>query len=331
MTAKADTQTSPYETRPLNADDLEAVIAIDRSHSNESRRGFFESRLAAALHKPEDFVYVGCCAGNRLVGYVMARIVEGAFGKPGGRAALDAIGVDPEYRSKGIGHQLLDAAIKILRHKKVHELASQVNWSNHGLIGFFGEAGFELSPRTVLSRSTEKLPEEAAFEAEAPLEIDYSSPDSDAASALSRDSVPVRSMGESDIKSIIAIDRKNTGKDRSSYYLRKQTEIMQAAGARISLVAEKGGFPAGFIMARIDFGEFGRTSAEAVMDAIAVDPGYRGQGIGHALMSQLLVNLSGLQAGSIRTEIDWNDTALISYLGGMGFEPTQYVVLSLKL
>lgn len=331
MAKNSEAQTSHFEIRPLSASDLEAVIAIDMSYTDGSRRGFFVSRLAAALNKPEDFVYVGSCDGHRLCGYAMARIVEGAFGKPGGRAALDAIGVDPKYRNKGIGHQLLDAAQEILRHKKVHELSSQINWSNHGLISFFGEAGFALSPRLVLSRSTDKLPEEAAFETETPLEIDHSSPDSDAPSALSRDRVPVRSMNEADIRGIISIDRKNTGVDRTSYYQRKQQEILRQSGVRISLIAEKDGYPAGFIMARIDFGEFGRTSAEAVMDAIAVDPGYHGQGIGQALMSQLLVNLSGLQADSIRTELDWNDVGLIAYLDEMGFNPAQYVVLTQKL
>ena len=42
----------------------------------------------------------------------------------------------------------------VLRHKGVSELTSQVEWQDHRLLSFFAGAGFELAPRTVLTRST---------------------------------------------------------------------------------------------------------------------------------------------------------------------------------
>ena len=97
---------------------------------------------------------------------------------------------------------------------------------------------------------------------------------------------------------------------------------------RVSLLAELDGTPVGFIMARVDFGEYGRTGAEAVVDAIGVDQGYRRRGVGQALMTQLIVNLSALQVDQVRTEIDWNDIGLISYLDGLGFRPAQRIALT---
>jgi len=41
-----------------------------------------------------------------------------------------------------------------------------------------------------------------------------------------------------------------------------------ALAAKIALLAEIDGAPAGFVMARVDYGEFGRTADEAVMEAI---------------------------------------------------------------
>ena len=38
-----------------------------------------------------------------------------------------------------------------------------------------------------------------------------------------------------------------------------------------------------------------------------------------------------LRVEHIRTEIDWNDVGLISYLGELGFEPAQCVALSRNL
>ena len=108
-------------------------------------------------------------------------------------------------------------------------------------------------------------------------------------------------------------------------------EALRESGIRVSLIAELDGAPVGFIMARVDFGEYGRTDAEAVVDTIGVDQGYRRRGIGQALMSQLIANLSALQVDQVRTEIDWNDIGLISYLDELGFRPTQRIALTRDL
>jgi ribosomal protein S18 acetylase RimI-like enzyme len=85
------------------------------------------------------------------------------------------------------------------------------------------------------------------------------------------------------------------------------------------------GRPVGFIMARVDFGEFGRTEPEAVMDTIGVDPDCGGKGVGHALMSQLLGNLATLRVERVRTVVEWNDFPLLSFLDRCGFSPSQRI------
>ena len=84
-------------------------------------------------------------------------------------------------------------------------------------------------------------------------------------------------------------------------------------------------------MARVDLGEFGRVEPTAVMDAIGVDPDYRDRGIGNALLSQLIVNLRTLRVEFIRTEVDWRDQALLSYLERFDFAPSQQLCLDLGL
>ena len=156
MKEKPQTSAANGKIAPLSADDLDAVVAIDKALSGVSRRGFFEKRLAAALNEPGDFVYVGLRDGQQLFGYALARLVEGEFGKPGARAALDAIGVDPEHQGKTAGHQLLAAIEEVLRHKGVSELTSQVEWANQNLLRFFASTGFAMAPRIVLTRPTDQ-------------------------------------------------------------------------------------------------------------------------------------------------------------------------------
>ena len=174
-----------------------------------------------------------------------------------------------------------------------------------------------------MAKSAPRIPTRA----EEAAEIDYSHPASDDFEALSRDKVPVRSMRAADLDALVAIDRRITGRDRRAYYEHKLAETLDETGVRVSLVAEQDGRPAGFIMARVDFGEFGRTEPEAVIDTIGVDPASTRQDIGTAMMSQLMVNLSALQVERVRTEVVWNNYPLTSFLEHCGFRPAQRLAL----
>jgi ribosomal protein S18 acetylase RimI-like enzyme len=154
-------------------------------------------------------------------------------------------------------------------------------------------------------------------------EINYGRPAAPDFGPLARDRFPVRTMIQGDLRALIAIDRRITGRARSAYFERKLLEALHESDVRMSLVAERDGGPVGFIMARVDLGEFGRVESTAVMDTIGVDPDYRDQGIGRALISQLLMNLVTLRVEQIRTEVDWHDRDLLGFLDHCGFRPSQ--------
>jgi ribosomal protein S18 acetylase RimI-like enzyme len=158
-------------------------------------------------------------------------------------------------------------------------------------------------------------------------EIDYSGPIADEFEALSRDKVPVRSLDSADLAALISIDRKITGRDRRVYFEERLEETLEQSAIRVSLVAELNGRPVGFIMARVDFGEFGRAEPEAVIDTIGVEPLYGHMEIGSALLSQLLTNLAALHVLEIRTELAWDEFALMSFLAHAGFRPSQRLAL----
>jgi GNAT superfamily N-acetyltransferase len=87
-------------------------------------------------------------------------------------------------------------------------------------------------------------------------------------------------------------------------------------------VADIDGRAVGFIMARVDLGEFGRIEPAAVLDTIGVDPDYAGRGVGRALLSQLLANLTTLRVDKVLSEVDWGDRELMAYLDRCGFSPS---------
>ena len=129
----------------------------------------------------------------------------------------------------------------------------------------------------------------------------------------------------------MAIDRRITGRDRSRFFQRMLADALTELDVRISLVAELDGGPVGFIMARVDLGEFGQFETTAVIDTIGVDPDYRNRGIGHALVSQLLANLGTLRVETVRTEVGWQDHDLLAYLDRNGFRPSQQLCFDRSL
>lgn len=167
--------------------------------------------------------------------------------------------------------------------------------------------------------------------ADAAAEADYSNPAGADFDVLSRDRMPVRSMVEDDLEVLARIDRKITGQDRTEYLRAKLAEALYDSGVRVSLVAELEGNSVGFIMARMDFGEFGHTEPVAVIDTIGVHPDFTGRGVGEALISQLLANLAGLHVEQVETTVAQTDFDLLGFFYRCGFEPSQRLAFSKNL
>jgi N-acetylglutamate synthase-like GNAT family acetyltransferase len=77
---------------------------------------------------------------------------------------LDAVGVEPQSRERGIGHALMGELIESLRTMGVGSLQSLANWTNHDLLRFFEASGFTLAPRLAMERSVGELLEETSEE-----------------------------------------------------------------------------------------------------------------------------------------------------------------------
>jgi ribosomal protein S18 acetylase RimI-like enzyme len=336
--------------RPLTGADLERCITIDRALSGRSRRGFFETRLDAALKDPERFIHVGVTDGDMLAGFALVRLLVGEYGAAAPFGVLDAIGVDRARQGNGFGHALMHDIENVMRGKGTAELRSQLDWNNTSLMQFLDLAGFRLAPRVVLSREVAEATDSPAHRAahedwrRSPTETppkppfeptprsdagvpDYSGPHGDDIVLLSRDKVPVRSMIASDLPALIRIDRKITGRERSAYFESKVAEVLEESGIRISIVGELDGTAVGFIMARLDFGEFGHVDPEAVIDTIGVDPDFAHHHVGSALISQILVNLGALRVEHVRTQVGWDQLGLLSFLDHCRFRPSQRIAL----
>lgn len=143
--------------RALTRDDLDRVISIDQMHSGHARRHFFEKRFDAAKARPADYLQVGVTVGGRLQGFAIARVLRGEYGHKDAVAVVDALGVDPQSREKGIGKSLIRELVETSRRQGVRALQSQADWTNHDLLRFFDASQFELAPRMALERAVTDL------------------------------------------------------------------------------------------------------------------------------------------------------------------------------
>jgi ribosomal protein S18 acetylase RimI-like enzyme len=310
--------TASTSIRRLAKSDLDRVAEIDSGITGKLRRGFFENRLAVSLAEPAAFISLAFVADDKVQGFALAHMLDGEFGGRHPVAVLDAIGVDKSVRGHGGAHALLQELQVAARGRGAHALRTQVAWPNETIMHFFAGAGFKLGTRLVLDRATAKYPGETRAGA-------------GDGQDLSEDRIAVRALTLADLPRVIGIDRDITGRDRTTYFKRKAADVLRKNGVRMSMVAEIDETPAGFIMARVDYGEFGQAEAEAVLDTIGVDAEFSGQDVGTVLVAQLLDQLANLRVERVRTVVEWNNAALIAFLDRLGFRPTQNLTLALAL
>lgn len=301
---------SKCQVHSLQESDLEQVIGLDKNLGGGARPEFFNKRLQAMGRSPKTYISLVASHGDTLCGYLFANVLQGEFGTSQPVAVIDALGVQPGDQGSGVGALLMDALKKEAGNRGCGSVRTQADWQQQDLLAYFANAGFSLAARNVLTRDTSPL----ALDEDDDIELR-----------------PVRSLAESDLDSIRRIDRHITNEDRGTYLQQMVAEVISDTGIRVSMVAEQDGLVAGFVMARVDYGSFGRAQSTAVVDTLGVGPEYKGSGIGSALMAQLMDNLASLQVENVRTEVEWENFDLNRFLASSGFRPAQELALSCAL
>jgi ribosomal protein S18 acetylase RimI-like enzyme len=316
--------------RALAREDLGEVVAIDASIEGRPRRAYVERRLAAALREPALHAQFAACAGDRLVGYILARVLEGEFGVGQPALRFEMIGVRAEARGQGVARRLFDTLAQWAGRHGVRDLRTAASWRDTTMLTWLAAMGFELAPRLVIGRAiggaAEPTPAAedtvALPHGEGPgHEIDFGLPHDNDFERLARDHADVRPMTADDLREIVRIDRSITGRDRTGYIAGRLGEAMHDSAIRVSLTARLDGAIVGFLMARADLGDFGRIAPVAVIDTIGVDTGYARRGVGRALLRQLFANLAALCIERVETVVEITDLALLGFFTSAGLAP----------
>ena len=141
--------------RLMKAGDFDAVVSIDEKVLKASRPEYYELKFEK-LFKSKDYLLASLVAEKKdgtVVGFVMGELYMGEYGIFQERATLDTIGVDPDYRHKGIGKQLINEFMDHLRKLGVQKINTLVDWNDTRLIHFFSANQFSPSKTINLERS----------------------------------------------------------------------------------------------------------------------------------------------------------------------------------
>ena len=331
-------QLRELKVRRLAPADLDAVVALDAAMTGRTRRAYFERRLNAALRQPELHVQFAAEAGGQYRGHALARVLEGEFGRTQPGLRLEMISVVPAAQSHGIGRALHAALEAEAQKRGIRELRTAAGWRDHAMLRFLDGVGWQLAPNRVIECDVRENALDARDEVLVSPDRekhgdpnDWSAPAANDIEALSRDRADVRLLSAKDLDDIVRIDRHLTGRDRRGYMQHALDEALRETGVRISLAARVDGIVAGFVMARADLGDFGRTEPVAIIDTLGVDPSYAHLGVGHALLSQLFLNLGALHIERVETVVDRKAFELLGFFYDVGFAPGQRLAFVKKL
>lgn len=140
------------KVRLMEISDLDAVAKIDEKLVNISRFDYYEEKFGL-LFKSGEFVptsFVAEDENGKIVGFIMGKLYIGEYGLSREGAAVDSVGVDPEFQHQGIGRKLMDEFVFHLRQLDVKKINTLVDKHNDQMMHYFNSEHFSPS-KTVIN------------------------------------------------------------------------------------------------------------------------------------------------------------------------------------
>ena len=138
--------------RLMYYDDFDAAVRIDEKILKGSRLEYYKHKFER-LFDTGEYLPTSLVAENEkgeVIGFIMGELYIGEYGISKEGATVDTIGVDPDYRQKGIGERLLNEFIDHLRDLQVQKINTLVDKRDTQLVNYFSKNLFSPS-KTVIN------------------------------------------------------------------------------------------------------------------------------------------------------------------------------------
>lgn len=129
----------------------EAPPLLKGLHSRVFKESWGEETFANFLADKQVFGFMLHLVGQpqRVAGFILCRLISD-------EAEIITLAVDPNFRQRGIGHALMDAALRHLHHERAHTLFLEVDEKNTAAHKLYQNFGFEEVGRRPGYYQTEK-------------------------------------------------------------------------------------------------------------------------------------------------------------------------------
>lgn len=146
------------------------------------------------------------------------------------------------------------------------------------------------------------------------------------AKGLPTDAV-LRPLRPEDLDAVVALDRLGAGTPRRPYFEKRLQAALRYPKRHLQFALTHGKGLAGFLVARLAGGEYGRPEEVAVLEALGVDPLLRREGLGRRLLTGLeeLMHARGIH--HLVTQVDWRNHGMLQFLDGAGFTLSRRLII----
>ncbi len=128
--------------RKLDKNDLQSIVGIEERVTGMARPEYWARRIELAESIRPHWASIIAEIENRVVGFLVGGSGELEFGLPGRVAWIDMIGVDPVYRSQGVGRALIEEFTAWADYHGVKTIFTLIDNGNMEMEQFFGGVGF---------------------------------------------------------------------------------------------------------------------------------------------------------------------------------------------
>jgi len=150
----AETATE-VRVRPADEMDISAIVGIDEKIGGHYRPEVWERRIGYYLRRdPEASVVAE--ADGRVVGFMLGEVRSGEFGIEETTGWVEHLGVDPGFRGKAVGRQMLDAMLEHFRRRGARSVQTLVDEEMGEIRSFFSALGFQPSTLRPFVRTLEE-------------------------------------------------------------------------------------------------------------------------------------------------------------------------------
>ena len=132
---------SKIRIRPMEPEDIDGVLAIDRKISGVRRAVTYTDLITGDLGGVLDLSFITEVDGQ-IAGFILAR--RAYVGEPVTEVGLiQILGVDPDYWHQGIATKLVNALLDACQAKKLNAVRIMITERDSQLQPFFAHMGFK--------------------------------------------------------------------------------------------------------------------------------------------------------------------------------------------